>query len=488
MSAIDWLSDSIAARPAPAAMPEAPARPGGVPDQISVVPLDAPNPDASGLVGAAQAGIAAGFWGITPTAEVGARLGAVPVDGLPAGLDLLYRILLAEVAPPIDSDGTGRLFLARVDKLLDLGAVDQATALLEREGTRAPENFRRWFDGALLLGNEDRACSEMRANPAVAPAFAARVYCLARGGDWNTAMLTLHTAQALGFVSPEDDALISRFLDPELSDGAEPLPPPSRPSPLVWRMMEAIGEPLPSSSLPVAFAQADMRENTGWKTRIEAGERLARTRALPPNALLGLYSERRAAASGGVWERVKAMQALDAAMSEAEAGRTGPLSTALPAAWSRMAEVELEVALAELYGERLMKLPLDGVAGAMAFRVALLSPAYQQAATARQPSDLSETFLKALAGGNLRGITPPDRLAGAIRDGFRRDALPADVQAMIADNRSGEVVLIALVQLAEGAQGNLRSLSQSLAALRAAGFEDTARRAGLQLLLLDRRG
>ena len=122
-------------------------------------------------------------------------------------------------------------------------------------------------------------------------------------GDWNAAALTLKTAEALGFVTGEQSALLERFLDPEIEDGAAPLPPPSRPSPLVWRMMEAIGEPMPTNTLPVAFAQADLRANAGWKQQIEAAERLARTGAVAPNRLLGLYTERRPAASGGVWDR-----------------------------------------------------------------------------------------------------------------------------------------------------------------------------------------
>ena len=62
-------------------------------------------------------------------------------------------------------------------------------------------------------------------------------------------------------------------------------------------MFEAIGQAIPTTSLAVAFAQADLRANIGWKARIEAGERLARTGAVSDNQLVGLYTERRAAAS-----------------------------------------------------------------------------------------------------------------------------------------------------------------------------------------------
>ena len=40
----------------------------------------------------------------------------------------------------------------------------------------------------------------------------------------------------------------------------------------------------------------------------------------------------------------------------------------------------------------------------------------------------------------------------------------------------------------DGAAGDLRALTEALATLRAVGLEDTARRAALQIALLDTRG
>ena len=88
---------------------------------------------------------------------------------------------------------------------------------------------------------------------------------------------------------------------------------PKHITPLIFRMREAIGEPLPTPPLPRAFANADLRPITGWKPQIEAAERLAVSGAIDENRLLGLYTERLPAASGGVWERVDAMQEFDAA-------------------------------------------------------------------------------------------------------------------------------------------------------------------------------
>lgn len=490
LSAIDWLSRSVAtpaAPPAPRIVPAEPPVASAVTlAPIRVRPLDGPSLDALGLSSVARTGLPRDLWGSTASAELARLIRAERVDTLPAIQALLYRLLLAELAPPADSDGQGTVFLARIDKLLDLGALDPALALLELVDNPPPEVFRRWFDVALLTGAEDHACEVMRKTPGISPTFPARVFCLARGGDWNAAALTLRTGETLGYIEPELVPLLERFLDPELADGAPDLPVPDRPSPLVLRLMEAIGQPLQTSTLPLAFAQADLRSNAGWKTRLEAAERLARTGAIEPNLLLGLYTERQAAASGGVWDRVRAVQALDAGLAT---GDTAAVARALPPAWALAEAAELEVAFAMLYGETLAAMQLEGDAGALAFRIGLLSDRYETVARARKPANGGEAFLIGLATGNVAGTVPPDQMGAAIQAAFTGTPAPApDFLPLITDRRLGEALLKAIDQITDGARGDLRDVTEGLALLRHVGLETPARRAALELVLLERRG
>ncbi|TCP61321.1 hypothetical protein EV663_10539 [Rhodovulum bhavnagarense] len=483
LSAIDWLSESVAApgvvTPGPALIPPGTLAP------ITVIPLGRTSPDAVGILPARLTGLASNLWGPGDPSTIAGAIRAERVDTLPAIQALMLKILLAELDPPTGSGGEGQILLARLDKLLDLGALDQAQALVERAGPTDPALFRRWFDIALLTGQEDRACAAMRATPGIAPTFPARIFCLARGGDWNAAALTLETARALGFVSDEEDALLARFLDPDLAEGAEPLPAPTRPSPLIYRMREAIGEPLPSATLPLAFARADLRRTAGWKARIAAAERLARTGVLTPNQLLGVWTERKPAASGGLWERVAALQAFDVAMLS---GKPGSVARALPRAWAEMQKARLEVPFAELYGPRLSQLALDGEAGALAFRVGLLSSDYEAVARAHAPANAQEAFLVGLALDAIGAASTDDALAAALRDGFADRPLPRAQERLIREGRQGEAVLAAIDLITDGARGDIADISRALAVLRHLGLKDSARQSALQLMLLERRG
>lgn len=487
LSAIDWLSESVAA-PATGALArpdEPPVTEGALAEDIAVTAIDGPSLDATGLLAPSVTGLPRNLWGLGRTDEIVALIQVDRADALPAQQALLTTLMLAEADPPADSAGRGLLLLARIDKLLAMGALDQAAALLDAAGSTEPEVFRRAFDVALLMGTEDRACATMRETPQIAPTFPARVFCLARSGDWNAAALTLRTAQALGYVSDEEDALLSRFLDPDLYEGEPSLPQPARPTPLVWRMFEAIGEPVPTNTLPVAFAQAELRDTAGWKAQIEAAERLARRGAIAPNRLFGLYMDRKPAASGGVWDRVTAIQSLDAALTQGDATLVAQL---LPQVWEEMAAAELEVPFAALFAPRLGTVDLEGAAAALAFRIGLLAPDYEAVAQGHAPADVTETFLIGLAQGDIAGLTPPDSLARAIAPAFLDPRLGSDSLRLIEEGRIGEAILRGIDLISLGLRGDLPRMTEGLALLRTVGLEDAARRTALELMLLERRG
>lgn len=479
LSAIDWLSDSIAAPQAEGEGQDSDVSTNAAVGQIEVQPLGKPVGDAVGLLPPSATGLPRDLWGRATTDEIVARLDAVPLDPLPSLRRLLTALLLAEANPPADSGDDDRLLLARVDRLLRMGALERAEALLDRAGPETPERFRRYFDVSLLRGRETQACTRMRARPEISPTYPARIFCLARGGDWAAAAVTLETAEALGILTPAEDRLLARFLEPELTD-AVAADTWRAPSPLIFRMLEAVGEPVPTGPLPLAYAWADLRPNLGWKAQIEAGERLARHGALPANQLTGLYLRQRPSASGGVWERVAAVQALQ---TDLVTGDHDAVSADLPGVWEAMKTAGLAPVFAEQYGAELARLPLSGAAAPLAFEIGLLSPAFRTVAAAAAPDDPRGRFLSALARGVPDQATARTTLGAAVRAGFLAEAPPPHLQRLIRDNGTGIAVLRAITLFSEGAGGDPDGVSDAIAVLRAVGLDRAARQAALELLI-----
>lgn len=490
LSAINWLSQSVSApRNATTANQAARAgetpvtKTGALPQAVSMSVLDQPSLDGVGILPPSTSGFPRALWGIEGGDHILPKIVAAKVDGIPALQSLLISLLLAESDAPVAQAGD-QLLMARLDKLLEMGALDQAYALIEAAGSSANADlFRRAFDVSLLTGQEDRACHKLQSAPGIAPAAPARIFCAARMGDWSTASLTLQTETSLGGLSDVEADLLGRFLDPEST--AAPMPAPPKPlTPLVWRIYDALGQTIPTATLPLAFSAAELGPRAGWKAQIEAAERLARAGVLAPNLLLGVYTDRVPAASGGVWDRVDAFQRFDAAIAKNDARL---VAQTLPPAYQMMKSVELEVPFAALYGEALARLALTDKAGDMAYELGLLSP---KAELLSASTDIGQRrqFLAGLARGNIAGLTPPDSMGRAIAPAFNGTTLPDDLAALVADKQIGQAILAAIDRINTGVLGEERAVTEGLALLRALGLEQVARSTALQLMILERRG
>ncbi|WP_170760193.1 hypothetical protein [Ruegeria lacuscaerulensis] len=482
LSVIEWLSNPPENLPGTVLL-EPPVTQTGIQPDVEVTPLEALS-QPLGLVSSTVTGLPIDMWQNSDSERLAELIARVPVKYNPAMQRLLFTLLLSEARSPAEPNAQETLLLARLDRLMQLGAADPVQSLVQLAGpTDSRDRFQRWFDATLLTGDEDRSCTALIAQPHLSQDYAAQIFCKARRGDWASAALTLEAAHALQVLPSEDLAVLDRFLSPELFEDAEYLPQPDHPDPLSFRLYEAIGERLPSAPLPRAFANADLRDVAGWKAQIEAAERLTRIGALTPNQLLGLYTERDPAASGAVWDRVAAIQRFETAL---ESGKPKKISKALIAVWEQMRDVGLEVPFAELFAGRLSQITLsDPAAENLRWRILLLSELYETAALSAPDQSEESQFLAALAQGDPGRAPSPSPLADAIAEGFAWAApIPSDIEALLANDQLGEAILETMERFAHGSRGNLVDLTAAIATLRRVGLEDTARRAALNLLIL----
>lgn len=485
LSVIDWVKRNPD-QPAmtSAVLPrrfEPPVTPGAIVPEISVQPLDQRARQILGLVPASITGLPETLWSGSTAKPLAMQIRDLPMFRLPAAQALLYTVLLTEAEGPGDDTASEDLLtLARVDTLMRFGAHDPALSLLEQaDVTRDKAHFAAYMDVTLLTGREDAACAILSAQPHLAPSLAHRSFCAARQGDWPTAALLFDTGRSLGSIPDAESAALERFLHIEAYDGAPPLPRPDVMTPLLFRLHEAVGERLPTGTLPRAYAVADLRDLAGWKPQLEAAERLAVTGALPANRLLGLYTARAPAASGGVWDRVSAVQRFETALRTRS---TDAIGKSLPLAWEEMQKVGLDLIFAELFADPLARYNLASQANDISLQMQLLSSEYKRI---DKSASLTPLLLD-IAHGDMKNATTDDRRSAAIVAGFDINNARSDLTRMASNGRMGEAILRTLLLLDDGASGDPLALTQALATLRFFGLEDTARRAALQILLLER--
>jgi hypothetical protein len=153
-----------------------------------------------------------------------------------------------------------------------------------------------------------------------------------------------------------------------------------------------------------------------------------------------------------------------------------------------MSSIELEVPFSRTYCARLIGRHLTGEAAHLRFIMCMLAGTAPDQLT--RPKTLShvEELAIAITSGNLADARPENAFERAIVAGFTATTIPTRLQSLVQDGRAGEAALRAIDLLSGGATGDLDELTDALAFLRLSGFDDTARRAVIELLFLERRG
>ncbi|MEL6236184.1 MAG: hypothetical protein AAFR46_17445, partial [Pseudomonadota bacterium] len=446
LSAIPWLSDALRAAQT------APERTRGV----EIARLEDVRPLGPGLLSGAEAGLPEDLWAQASALRVRRLIGQIKGTGVVAARELFRRLMITKLMVPRGSADASGVLLARSERLVALGALEEAQALLAASGLVRIEALRRSFDIALLTGQDQQACVDLLSHPRVAPTDAARIFCLAQRQEWRQAVLSLAVARESRTLSPAMAELLARYLEVTETAPDDRIALPRPVSPLVYRMLLAIGAGgagTVDAGLPLAFAHLDLTSTAPPRARMLAAERLVASGGAPFPLLFAAYRAETPAASGGVWSRSAAVQTLDEALAE---GERAAILAALARADRLLMPLGLRVALAREYAPSLARLaPVIG-GDARVAAIFLLADMVQEAASwlppAPNPQSRAVTAAHAVLSGGGVPLTG-GRLAHAVAAAFSAHALrdpPGTLELILQDSRRGEALLIALRRLDAG--------------------------------------
>jgi len=346
ISAIDWLSQPGLAPLSEDNVIERDPSIGAVIDQVTVIELDTPVDKVYGLIPAKISGIQRNFWTDLDPNNVQQIIRSLPESGLPATDDLLLRALLAE------SLGGDAVLRVRAKALIERGAVYAAYNLLGQSQLDNLEIFSLFADASLLTDNFERMCGQLNAASHFSNDEALQVYCHARAGSWSTAVLKYFTLNTLGVFAPATSSLLAASLDPELTNNLILQKADlAKLTPLEFKLRASVGQPISTISLPLKFAVSDLSKASSWRQQIEAAERLSAMGSLSATELLEKYKSGKIPASGGIWDRVFAVQQLDRALED-------PIidpSEELRVFWTSMKNSKLVAPLARAWADELIK-------------------------------------------------------------------------------------------------------------------------------------
>ena len=358
MSAIDWLAEKINAPPDFYTLSNEKLEDfEKVDNGIKINQLPGISKNSIGIFGGTRLGLPFSIWSNESETLIASKVEKIPVSRLFHLNRFLKRILLVEADPPItdqDSKYSGRDFLrARLLKLITMGALDDAEALIETsQPTSDPALVDIWTDIAFLTRRLDGFCDMVLQSHNVQVLPSHRIICLARSGDWNAAALALATYSSIGEINDTLEPLLINYLDHEAELKVERKKSCELRTPALLYLCEISGIRTPDHKLSVKFLYSNLGRTNSLRKRIAASERFVQSGAMDPNILFSTYKIKQPSASGGIWERARIIQELDKNFNIQELNQTILLQS-LSLAVGEFTNRNLLTQFTEVYGQKI---------------------------------------------------------------------------------------------------------------------------------------
>jgi hypothetical protein len=286
----------------------APPEPEKLPEDTTVAPrpleengivvnrLAALDPDANGLISEDQGGLPLGLWQGTDWGTVRTLMPRMPAGTASTAIrDIARRLLVSRAAVPAGKPVDASLVALRVDRLLAMGAVGDAVALLKlAPAERRDENLERTRIEALLFNNDNSgACLAVRNAANKYTSFywsQAQAYCFALSGDHARASVI---ADLLVERVTEIEPVFFAAIDALTGTPAGDVPGLKSPKALHLSMMRAAGLKIPAGmvgdSAAATLRVVALSPNADLETRLVAADRAHRMGALSGDVLVQLY-------------------------------------------------------------------------------------------------------------------------------------------------------------------------------------------------------
>lgn len=277
--------------------------------------LDPNNLNSVGIISTQITGIDSRIWKETNEKELFHLLTTLPNLNFYSARTFLKRILISETLPPISHSGlkSGQFYLlAKLDKLIEMGALDEAETTILQVQQFSTELFSRWVRIAFLTGRISKLCKKLKKEPGLSQNLSVRVICLKKLNDWDAAALTLSTASNLELIDRDREKLLVYFLDPTLIPVDELILNVTKFDEIDFYILilaNQIKTKLQTTESKYLYVMFKNSFNT--KTKIEAAELLAISKSISGSTLFDIYRNNNINGSTGIWKRMIAIKNLD---------------------------------------------------------------------------------------------------------------------------------------------------------------------------------
>ncbi len=292
ISTSKWLNSKIEDKPVFTVLPEKPKKFSPI-SKVEESSLGSVNLNSIGIISAENTSFPTSLWNRSDESLLAKKITEIPELKIASANKIFKRLLILDTEPPINTIGNknmGSIFLlSRVDRLIEMGAIDEAEVILDYIKNPNYDLLRRKIDIASITGRLQETCKKVRRHFDSSDILKFKIICLAREGDWNAAAILFSVGSTLKLFSSTEKKLLLNFLDPEINVKIGEEEMKANLSPTNFYLFLSRGVFFNTKDLSPKYAYTLSTEGNSLMERIQSSEKLVKSFSMNSNYLFSLY-------------------------------------------------------------------------------------------------------------------------------------------------------------------------------------------------------
>ena len=390
--------------------------------------------------------------------------------------ELIVSVLTSEMPANIEIPKEANLYIARLNKLLELGQYKEAQTFINNYDPNLTLSYQQQFELNLLKGNDTLACSQSKIEDTKNKTLKQKIYCLNHEGKQSEARIIFETAKILNKIEEYDTLIIELLLNSEELAQSKEIDIKKNLSVLDYIILQKNDIKIEDRFIPTSFLFYNLSKTYNLEKKLILSERLAKFGIISNLQLFKIYKESEIVNNTALIKRKKCVNELELAILKRS---SDDIRQKLEKCLTLFQKIGLSSDFSKYYKTTMLAEVNTGWETPTSVKMRLLSKEYSSLKIElTENSNFNSS--QSIARNNFTKLNGLTAFEKSITDAFKDPKYKVHNSSLIDQGKIGEVIISSIILLESK---DLNEMQNGLIGLIQSGLTDVAKDIAIRLLI-----
>ena len=416
------------------------------------------------------------YWSWSKIEDLTSKIDSIYLEPKVQLRELIVSVLLSEMPANIEIPKEANLYIARLNKLLELGQYKEAQTFININDPNLTLSFQQQFELNLLKGNDTLACSQSKIQGTNNNTLKQKIYCLNHEGKQSEARIVFETAKILTKIKDYDTYIIELLLNSKEFAQSYIIDNKNNLSILDYIILQKNDIKIEDKFIPTSYLFYNLSQTYDIEKKLIISEKLAKFGIISNLQLFKFYKESNIVNDKALIKRKKCVNELELSILKQS---SDDIRKNLVKCLSLFQKIGLSSDFSRYYRTTALAEVNTGWETPTSVKMRLLSKDYSSLKI-ELTENSNFNSAQSIARNNFTKLNGLTAFEKSIIDVFKDPKYKDHNASLIDQGKIGEVIISSIILLESE---DLNKMQNGLTALIQAGLTDVARDIAIRILI-----